>query len=332
MFQKQPSRVGRSRRLTRVVRALAATAVVVLLFYAVVGYLGSAAMFGDHPRWRGMNKGPTDFELASETVSFDSTDGVRLKAWWIPTPGTPRGAIIVAHGIDHTRQVMLPRAVFLVHGGYDVLLIDLRGHGESGGTIVSPGFLEARDILGAFRYIRIRGNHEPVSVLGVSYGAVASLIAAAESPEIAAVIGDGAFPTGEGVSQDISRHFLLNSQTNFWLRPLFLFSSIPGVAHATALTYYLRTGIDLGPELLSVIPLASRIRVPVLLISGDRDWIVPTEKVRQIFSALPDNRKALLVIPNAVHDTTYTAAPTLYADAVLSFLGRYVYSNNSPRD
>ncbi len=102
---------------TRLVRYLAAIAVFVTLFYVVAGYLLSADIFGDHPRWRGMNKGPADFGLAGETVSLHATDGVPLKAWWLPASGLSRGAVIVAHGIDHTRHVMLPRAVFLVQGG-----------------------------------------------------------------------------------------------------------------------------------------------------------------------------------------------------------------------
>jgi pimeloyl-ACP methyl ester carboxylesterase len=308
----------------RLERCLGATTAVVVLFYAVTGYVGSADMFGDHPRWRGMNRGPSDFGLRSETVSFDSTDGVPLKAWWLPASGTPRAAVIIAHGIDHTRQVMLPRATFLVHGGYDVLAIDLRGHGESGGSIVSPGLLEARDILGALRYIRSRGNNEPVALLGVSYGAAASLIAAAESPEIAAVISDSSFLTGKDTSEDIGRHYLHDSRTNFWVRAVFLTWFIPGTARAIALTYYLRSGIYLGPDLLSVIPFASRIKIPVLVISGGQDWIVPTDKARQILSVIP--RKELLVIPNAVHDTAYSVAPALYASAVLSFLERSIKS------
>lgn len=311
-------------------RGLWAIVIIASLFYSVAGYLGCSDMFGDHPLWRGMNRGPADFGLRSETVSFQSMDAIPLKAWWLPASSVSRGAIIIAHGIDHTRQVMLPRAAFLVRGGYDTLLIDLRGHGESGGSLSSPGLLEARDVLGALRYIRSRGYTEPVAVLGVSYGAVACLIAASESSDITAVIGDGAFPTGKGVSDDISRHFLSDPKTNFWARSLFWVSSFPGVARATALMYYARTGIYLGPELLSVIPWASRIRVPVLLISGERDWIVPTSKARQILSTIPGTRKELVVIPKAVHDTTYSAEPGLYANAVLDFLRTYVSTGNSP--
>jgi pimeloyl-ACP methyl ester carboxylesterase len=76
-------------------------------------------------------------------------------------------------------------------------------------------------------------------------------------------------------------------------------------------------------------PFASRIHVPTLIISGGQDWIAPTDKARQILSAIPDNRKELLIIPNAAHDTAYSAAPTLYARGVLSFLERSIKSNAS---
>jgi hypothetical protein len=49
-----------------------------------------------------MNGGPADFGLRNETVSFDATDGIPLKAWWFPASGMPRGAAIIAHGIDHS--------------------------------------------------------------------------------------------------------------------------------------------------------------------------------------------------------------------------------------
>ena len=156
----------------------------------------------------------------------------------------------------------MPRAAFLVRGGYNVLAVDLRGHGESTAKYASPGYLEARDVLGAVHYIRTRGEQGPIAVLGLSYGAVASLLAAEQSPDIAAVIADGAFPTGKDVFDNINRHYLHDRGTNIWLRGLFLISSCPGAPLASSLVYYARTGVYLGPELVSILPAVSRIRVP----------------------------------------------------------------------
>jgi pimeloyl-ACP methyl ester carboxylesterase len=109
-----------------------------VLFYGVEGYLGCASMIGENPRWRGINRGPQDFGLKGEVVSLRSQDGLSLRAWWLPAEGKPKANIIIAHGIDHTRQVMLPRATFLVSSGYNVLAVDLRGHGESAAQYASP--------------------------------------------------------------------------------------------------------------------------------------------------------------------------------------------------
>ncbi len=291
-----------------------------VLFYTAEGYFNTASSIGENPRWRGINRGPADYGLAGETVAFSSTDGIALKAWWMPAAGPARANIIIAHGIDHTRQVMLSRAAFLVHAGYNVLALDLRGHGESAAQYSSPGYLEARDVLGAIQYVRARGQHGPIVLMGVSLGAATSLLAAAQSTQVSAVVADGAYPSGRAVFDNINAHFVHSSRVNPLLRAVFLANSVPGVPRAIALMYYLRTGIDLGPDLVAVLPAASRLQIPVLLISGGHDWIVPTAQARQIFDVLPNSHKSLVVIPNANHDTTYTTDPTLYRNAVLSFL------------
>jgi pimeloyl-ACP methyl ester carboxylesterase len=290
------------------------------LFYAVVGYFGSGLMIGYNPRWHGMNKGPQDFGLQSEVVSFQATDGVPLKGWWLPAVGEPRATVILAHGIDHTRQVMLGRAAFLVHGGYNALTLDLRCHGESGGQFVSPGLVETRDLLGAIRYVRSRGEHGPIVLMGVSLGAVASLLTAAESKDVAAVVSDGAFTSGADTFRNMRDYFAHDLSRGIWERRFYSIAVFPGLFRSIELGYYLRTGVDLGPDFVAVLPRAARIKCPVLLISGESDWIVPTKNARSILAVLPGMHNQLVTIPKAQHDTTFSTAPELYKNAVLSFL------------
>jgi uncharacterized protein len=51
--------------------------------------------------------------------------------------------VIIAHGINGNRSDVLSHAAFLVRDNYNALLIDLRDHGESGGTYAGPGYTES---------------------------------------------------------------------------------------------------------------------------------------------------------------------------------------------
>lgn len=292
----------------------------IALFYGVAGYLCTASDIGENRRWRGMNRGPESFGLKSEVVSLRSTDGISLRAWWLPSDGTARASVIIAHGIDHTRQVMLPRAAFLVRAGYNVLALDLRGHGESAAQYASPGYLESRDVLGAISFVRDRGEHTPVILLGVSYGAAAVVIAASQSSNVAAVIADGVFPSGSQVFENINHGIAGNRRVNIGLRALAVIASCPGIPTSSALVYYARTHIWLGTDLVNVTSYAAQIHIPILFISGTRDWIVPTDQVRKVMAAVPSDRKSLVTIPGAQHDTTFSTTPSLYQNTVLSFL------------
>lgn len=326
-------RVWRSRAPgVRIAKWGALAVVLILLFYGAMGFAVTTVLIGDHARWRGMNRGPADFGLQAETVSFRTSDGVLLRAWWLPSVGPARGSVVIAHGIDHTRQVMLPRAAFVVHAGYNVLTPDLRGHGESEGRVVSPGFLEARDLLAAERFARERAPNAPVAVLGLSYGAVAALLAAGQSTGFAAVIADGAFPTGRAVYGRVLDRVAHARESSIWMRAASAVASAPGVVRAISLAFWVRTGVNLGPDFVSLVDDAPRVRAPVLQISGSDDWMVPPTDARRLQAALRNTTATLVIIPHGRHDTTYSTAPAIYEAAVLSFLTRVMDGAHATRD
>jgi fermentation-respiration switch protein FrsA (DUF1100 family) len=70
----------------------------------------------------------------------------------------------------------------LVPDGYNILILDFRAHGNSGGQLCSFGALEKNDVLGAMRWLRANQPNacRKVAGLGVSSGAAALLAAAAD--------------------------------------------------------------------------------------------------------------------------------------------------------
>jgi uncharacterized protein len=83
------------------------------------------------------------FGAKAETIRSQSRDGVETVGWWIPT-ATPKRSptLIVLHNLGGTRQDNLARMLPLWQKGINLLLLDLREHGESGGEFCTYGFHE----------------------------------------------------------------------------------------------------------------------------------------------------------------------------------------------
>ncbi len=253
---------------------------------------------------------------------------LRLEGWHAPQ------GLVAAGASGRTRQCgagARPRCQPLSHAPvrrlpfrhrYNVLAVDLRDHGESGGKYITSGHLEARDILAAVSYVRRRGGRTPIAVLGRSYGAVAALRAAVDSPEIAAVISDSGFSSTETMMANTTRSLLRSKDTPLWAKSLLLLSRCPGLYTAAALVIYARTGHYPGSETTSVMPVLARLHKPVLFISGDKDSIAPTEDARKMFSATAATQKFFYSVPNAGHNGTLSAGPSDYERAVLDFLAK----------
>ncbi|HEY8750805.1 MAG TPA: alpha/beta fold hydrolase [Tepidisphaeraceae bacterium] len=129
-----------------------------------------------------------------ETVSFNATDGTPLEAWWIPATHNARtdgrgstkwgqDTVLLCHGFaaDKSRDLFL--AANLLANGYNVLALDFRAHGRSGGQFTGFGGVESRDVLGAVKYLRANRAKECHRILGLGegLGAVALIEAAADA-------------------------------------------------------------------------------------------------------------------------------------------------------
>jgi pimeloyl-ACP methyl ester carboxylesterase len=314
------------------VKRLCYSVLALLALWLVGGYLATIPVVGNHPYWRTLRSRPDEFGLKAETVSFSSTDGIALKGWYIPAEGTARGTVVVAHGINGNRSDMLPRGAFLVRDHFNAFLIDLRDHGESGGTFATPGFLEARDVLGAVRYLQTRGQQAPFFLMGHSYGAVASLYAAGDSPRISAVIADSAYISFDDMMRRATILLAQDPERSFWERLGLRIAGFRFVEWAVLPVYFLRTGVWTNSRAVDTLLAITRVgNRPILFVSGQLDKICPPENARRMYQAAASPEKELLIVPGADHDSTYSADPKVYESTVVNFLNNCIeLKSNAP--
>jgi pimeloyl-ACP methyl ester carboxylesterase len=134
---------------------------------------------------------PADLDLDYVDVTLHTEDGLNLYGWYVPS--TNRAAIILVHAFNGNRTGTMYHAALLAKHGYGVLLYDTRTQGESEGDLYALGWEDHLDIFAALDYLRQRPevDADRIGVLGLSAGAKATLYAAAQTDEIAAVVAEG---------------------------------------------------------------------------------------------------------------------------------------------
>src|SRR4051794_8832146 len=124
---------------------------------------------------------------AHENVSFTTSDGLRLRGWYVPSRN---GAAVIAFP---GRKGSQKPARFLAAHGYGVLLFDRRGEGESEGDPNAWGWNGYRDVDAAVAFLRrrpdVRGR---IGGIGLSVGGEMMLEAASRSHGLDAVVSEGA--------------------------------------------------------------------------------------------------------------------------------------------
>ncbi|OYT73340.1 MAG: hypothetical protein CFK52_01855 [Chloracidobacterium sp. CP2_5A] len=245
---------------------------------------------------------PATLGAQYEDVMFEAS-GIWLAGWYLPARTRPV-TIILTHGLFRSRYETLERGVALWKLGYGVLLYDLRRHGRSQGEFSTVGYVERRDVKAAVEFVRRRAPYDRVVLLGVSMGAAASLLAAAEAPDVAAVISDSSFRSfRDAVANDV-RHL-----------------GLPQWPAAPILTYATAWRMGFAVSDFDLERAAGRIAAPILFIGGERDRRMPVETTLEpLYRAAQHPAKRKLIIAGAAHGEAYLAAPQRYIEAVDGFI------------
>ena len=274
------------------------------------------------PTPRPPQRSPDDLGLAFEDVAVPSRDGLTLPGWFVPAPGGAAGpGVAVVHGWESARDRLLPMVQFLHAAGFHCLAVDVRGHGANVAETlpITAGEFGA-DALAAWQALDARPEVTSGAILGHSMGAIGAILAAAAEPRIAAVVATSAPADPWRLTRETFRLARLP------------FPDV--IAYPLA---WLTTRVYLRPRGHVVADISAsaalrRIMVPVLLLHGTEDAVVPVAHLERLLRVTESvGRPAeTLVIEGGQHSWLYEFPA--YRRTVAAFLARVLDGPLAPDD
>lgn len=243
-----------------------------------------------------------------EDLFMTSRDGLKLHNY-VLTQSDSNKWMIAVHGYTSEGILMAPYARKFYDMGYNVIIPDLRSHGQSEGDYIGMGWDERFDIIDLINYI-VENNHDAqIALFGVSMGAATVMnVSGEELPSnVKAIIEDCGYTS-------------VWDQFAYQLDDLFGLPAFP-MMHTASLVGKLRAGYWIGEA--SSIEQVKKSITPTLFIHGDADDFVPYFMLDQLYAA-SNAEKEKLVIEGAVHAKSKDVDPELYWSTITNFLDKYV--------
>lgn len=283
---------------------LLALAVVILFGLLLFTFLMARGLL--QPQRKPMARTPADVGL--DEMSMVQIPGPRgmLAGWYLPARNGC--TLICCHGIhDNSSQWMTQVARLHARNGYGALLFDFTGHGQSEGNQVTYGIRERHDVRAVIEYLRERGDvdMERVAILGYSLGAITAVLAAAEHPDLRAVVIESGF---SDLYHDIAKLFTR-------------YTGLPAFPFARLVIFWGQrlAGVRLA-EVRPVQIIGNIAPRPVLIISDLRDALADEPYDGESLYQAAGEPKELWQVAEATHVNAFGVEPESWIERVGGFL------------
>jgi fermentation-respiration switch protein FrsA (DUF1100 family) len=226
----------------------------------------------------------------AEEVAFVTEDGLTLVGWYLPpATGAARApTVLVLNGNGGNRAHRAPLAAALARAGVGVLLFDYRGYGGNPGQPTEAGLLADARAARAYLLGRPDVAADRLVYLGESLGAAVALALVVEQPPAALVLRS---PFTSLVAMARRSYPFLPVEWLVW---------------------------DRYPSLDRV----TRLTVPVLVVAGDADGVIPVAQSRAVYDAAPPPKRLVIVAGADHNDVALSDGPPLI-DALVAFLAEH---------
>ncbi len=269
---------------------------------------------------------------------FHTMDGTLLSGdfWAQPHPAP---TVVICHGYRINRSYLRPVAALEYKHGYNILLFDFRGHGDSESVATSGGNAEICDLEAALTVAIQQPETLPGKIIihGFSMGASVALLTPPR-PEIAAIIADSPYARLDEILQRIV-HWQLTRESTSWAPSLHpLRSAFHALSWATVAVSTIVFRLRFGHPLIARPDTSfKRWKVhskgvirknypPILLIHGMKDTAIPITHAHQIVTQAQAHNITLetYFVEEADHCGAYGYSPQQYIQVLQQFLAQHL--------
>lgn len=226
-----------------------------------------------------------------------------MKAWVLPADGSPKGSVLFVHGWSSDGGRMAPLAAPLAARGLATVLVDLPGHGRTGPIDMYNGKLMLDDVARVAAWMEAERAMvpRPWAILGYSFGGLGAYVTATRDPRWSAAVL-AAVPVGP------------MEATALYLDGL----GLPGRWLVRRLRPALERIVGVDPDAFAGPRVLPAIEVPVLIIHGEDDRVVPVAHAEALAAAAPAGLATLVRCPGLDHNTLMVDAGA--AERIADFL------------
>jgi dipeptidyl aminopeptidase/acylaminoacyl peptidase len=256
----------------------------------------------------------------AEPVAFTTADGLTLAGCYYRSHRPRRGVILFGLEFGSNRWSCLAYCDHLLEAGYDVFTYEPRNQGDSDGEpALEPlqwvSDRDLRDAQAALTYLKSRpdADQRGIGLFGISKGAGAGIVAAAQDPYVRCAVTDGMYSSCITVIPYM-RHWIRIYNKNYTVQELLptwfygLFAKL-GIR---------RVGQQRGVEFLHVEQALHRFGRPLLMLHGQMDGYIRPEMAMKLYEyAKPP--KEFWLIPEANHNKGLEVAGEEYRRRVREF-------------
>jgi fermentation-respiration switch protein FrsA (DUF1100 family) len=197
-------------------------------------------------------------------VYFKSPDGLTLHGWYFRAKDE-RGVVLICHGNAENLSTHVKLDLWLIDAGYNIFIFDYRGYGRSEGAPDVKGIqLDAEAALETLLFTLPREKRDNIVVFGKSLGGAVAVYTVANSPyknRVKALILDSPFSSYRAIAREK------------------IADSILGWPFQYPLSFLVNHDFSPGKFIRKIAP------VPVVIIHGNHDGIVPEHHGRILYDA-----------------------------------------------